>query len=220
MWLGYNQTVCLLIICLTVLLLLFFQADKIFGAAGLSLVYKNSGGTVAFILFVLMLYLPALWDDIAWGVSLGLVLLLGAFVLAIGSAIILIGWALAVIVAMLSILPNILLLVSIGGVFYFSLWALMNRKQFPASNVKLMTLGILFFAALIIIGISFSPQHFESTSYGSVSLEEHRYFLYLRWGWLGEPDWFELYECNAIGIGCLQIAPYDIGLSLTHLPHP
>jgi|GEM_PF-4242875 len=148
-WLGYNQAVCLLIIGVACLVMLFFRADELLGAARLKAVYKDGGFLTAYVALVGIPMMFALWGNISWGAAIGFCVLITLGGLFVGSYLILLGWT--------------------------------------ASD----------------------PSNSESTYYGSISLEEHRYFLYLRWGWLGEPDWFELYECNAIGIGCLQIAPYD-----------
>ena len=205
-WLGYNQAVCLLIIGVACLVMLFFRADELLGAARLKAVYKDGGFLTAYVALVGIPMMFALWGNISWGAAIGFCVLITLGGLFVGSYLILLGW---ILLLGLPVLPTIFL-VGILVITSLSIFVLpIMCQELPVTLVKSVTLIALFWTAMSLISAASDPSNSESTYYGSISLEEHRYFLYLRWGWLGEPDWFELYECNAIGIGCLQIAPYD-----------
>ncbi|MBC7871438.1 MAG: hypothetical protein H7Y09_11420 [Chitinophagaceae bacterium] len=203
-WLGYNQTVCLLIIGASCLVMLFFRADELLGAAGLGVVYKNIG----FLAGCIFLLVIPIWSAVAGTVTreiaggLGLFIIFGGIIIAPYRAL------LAIILISIYLLMRTFFLIALIGslyiVFWIIIWLWFKNKNLREEMIKFITVATLLLTSIVAITAGFSPQSLRSDYYGTVSLKDHRYFLYVhvRQNDSASEDWLELYECNSIGLAC------------------
>ncbi|MBC7871437.1 MAG: hypothetical protein H7Y09_11415 [Chitinophagaceae bacterium] len=203
-WLGYNQTVCLLIIGASCLVMLFFRADELLGAAGLGVVYKNIG----FLAGCAILLVIPIWFAAAGIVTRVIAGGLGLFIIFGGIVIAPYHTLLAIILISIYLLMSTFFLITLIGslyiVFWIIIWLWFKNKNLREEMIKFITVMTLLIASTVAITAGFSTNNWVSDYYGTVSLKDQRYFLYLRTlehDSMTE-DWLQLYECNSIGLGC------------------
>ncbi|MBK8024828.1 MAG: hypothetical protein IPK19_26275 [Chloroflexi bacterium] len=67
---------------------------------------------------------------------------------------------------------------------------------------RLLILGACFFGAGYFLGIAYLGAYAEAIIVDQDTYSGRQYFLYLRFGWLGDPDYLALYECTSTGLFC------------------
>ncbi|HEX2905297.1 MAG TPA: hypothetical protein VHO69_00445, partial [Phototrophicaceae bacterium] len=67
---------------------------------------------------------------------------------------------------------------------------------------RFLIITICFYSVGYFFGIAALPRYAEAEISDRMSYDNHQYFLYLWFGWLGDPDYLALYECNQVGLFC------------------
>ncbi|WP_162909459.1 hypothetical protein [Aggregatilinea lenta] len=188
------------VLVVALLIVLFFRADELIGTVWLRQYYYWTSLLLTLMMpgIALIWWLRRLNSDIAWGLFcvaafIGVVLntnLLIPFVL--------VGWMCGIVMACLR--ADLIL---VGLIVLYPLIALWRKHQ-GRSDYALnpLVLTILVITWVVVLGIGFTPHNAEAEFPGALKAGQHRYYLHLYWGWLGDPDTLILYECNRFGLGC------------------
>lgn len=203
---NYSEKTSFFIIFSILLILLFFDADELFGAVDLRAFYSIGSVVVSVILILGLLALIAHWRIIpnTIAIAFGVLILLGC--LTLNAGIVLVGWVAYAIVRDTGLFPcSILFAIAFTIAIAAWLWGKFTGYTFNPGFVQFMLMAILLIAPIYLLGIGFSPQNSEFDSADSVNLNNHHYYLYRYWGWLGDPDTLELYECNQFALACKSV---------------
>lgn len=197
-----ESRIYLFIIAISTAIALFYQVDTLIGAVGVRTFYGILGLVLAPIFLLLALGLLTWYKAIPiWlSVSLGTLLLFGIAML--NAALVVVGWEIGLL--FLYIPPQIVFL---GLGVTFALWVGMT-KRFSMANLTLLRTSLIvtiLFMAAYVLGLGSMPKNSEFDRRGNVSFKDKHYFLDVYWGWLGDPDWLILYECNQYGLFCNEV---------------
>ncbi len=183
--------------------LLFFSADKLLGAVGLRAWY-NPVGVLAATASLLMIPLVLFYRRFSrQGRYIYLIitalLMLGA--LALRLYLIIVGWFTAIATGAICIPASTIAIVFTILLAIQSILSYRGTKA-AKSNARLLIITACFYSAGYFFGIAALPPYAEAEISDRKTYNDHQYFLYLWYGWLGDPDFLALYECNPLGLFC------------------
>jgi hypothetical protein len=203
------------IIILCALAMMFFSADIALGAIGLKSTYTIGGNIMAGV--GVLLFILTLKSN--WSQGLGMWFLIGAAIFLLitllisqGAILIFVGWIVAIPISILSYYLPLQPIMFWGGMLFIVLIVIcLWWKKLDAPVLRTIARLMLFCAAFYLMGIAWQPANAEFRFRGQLTHAGNVYWLYVKTGWLGDPDTLILYECNSLGFGCTPafVAPQD-----------
>jgi hypothetical protein len=217
-WIEANRGFWLLLTC--TLIPIFFQLDRLIGAAGLIAIYAAASFYIAVALVVAGL---ALGPITTWTGDKSRVLLLAVL---IGVAVFfiffyntsegfrstwaVIGWFAAMIGMPLILIPSLIygilviaiILIKLAIAFHVTLTNWLRMNAFPFTFLALLM-------AFAMAGMGTFYSEIEFSQAGILSTDKHQYILQGWPGWLGDPGRLILYECNPQGLWCEEVYQMD-----------
>ena len=217
-WIEENRGFWLLLTC--TLIPLFFQFDRLIGAAGLIAFYSAASFYIAVGLVVAGLTLGSIttWTGTVFRVPL-LAVLIGLAVFFIityntsegfRSTWAVTGWFAAIIGVPLILAPSLIYGILATGIILIKLAIVFHIT--PTNWLRLKTVLFSFLAlvmAFTMAGIGTFYSDIEFTQAGILSTENHQYILHGFPGWLGDPGRLILYECSPQGLWCEAVYQMD-----------
>jgi hypothetical protein len=97
-------------------------------------------------------------------------------------------------------IPPYAIAIAIFGILITQI--ILTFAKHPTNLRKIISVLLLFYSAGYFIGFASLPHYGEARIVDKRLHNNHQYFLYLWYGWLGDPDYLALYKCNNIGIYC------------------
>jgi hypothetical protein len=189
------------------LVMLFYSADRVLGAVGLRAFYTPVGmgfGMLCLFWLVLVIRHQKMSSKSKLTYALTVLCLIGGAVL-VGTLthliylLVVVGWFTGIVTGALFI-PAYAIAIVIAGILVTQIILTLGNRQ--SLIRKGISLALLLYMAGFSIGFASLPPYAESTIDEKRVQDNHQYFLYIWYGWLGDPDTLELYECNAFGIFC------------------
>lgn len=186
-----------------VLAVLIFALDPLVNAVGLRTIYHPFGSAVGVISLVLIPFVILYERIIVKGRLIYLIVLIVIGIIAatpLRYLLIIVGWFTGLITGAMFISASIIMVVF--GVVFVIIFLLSIWYTKTKSMIQAIIILLLIYSGGYFIGIAATPAYAEAEMSDRLVYNNHQYFLYLHWGWLGDPDTLLLYECNAIGINC------------------
>ncbi len=198
-----NRFVYAIIAFCLLIAVFIFALDPLVNAVGLRAIYRPFGMAVGVVSFVLIPF-AIRYERMRPVVRLTyLVVTLFVGILAatpLSLFLILVGWFTSLATGAIFIPANIIM-IGFGAVMV-TIIVLSLFYPKTKSTLKFIMVLLLLYSSGYFIGIAATPAYAEAEMPDQLVYNEHQYFLYLHWGWLGDPDTLLLYECNSWGIYC------------------
>lgn len=202
---GYLNTVHRFVNPIIVLGLLttviIFGLETLVGAVGLRAIYRGLGTAVGLMSLVLIPF--AIRYERMTSVEQRRYLIITVIIGLIAATpisipLVVVGWFTGVGTGALFIPVEIMIAVFTGVLTLIILFTLHEHKLVA----RVLTVIALLYSAGYFIGMGAKIAYSEAEIPRRLVHNGKQYFLYLHWGWLGDPDTLLLYECNAIGTNC------------------
>jgi hypothetical protein len=183
------------------IVVLLFSLDPLLGAVGLRAIYRPLGVTVGIMSLVLIPFAIRYErmtsnERLTYLIITAIIGIVAATPISVPLSIV--GWFTGLITGAFFI-PVVIVAVVFGVVLVVVTLSSLRETK---STAKVLTVLLLLYSAGYFIGIGAKPIYAESEMPDRLIYNNHQYFLYLGWGWLGDPDTLLLYECNTIGLYC------------------
>jgi hypothetical protein len=207
----YNPNICFALIFGAFVVMLFFRADDLFGAVGLRAFYTIGSIASVFVAAILILVMLSAWrklDAIATAIFIVLLVLAVFIFNEMLFGLILVGWFTGIVIMLIpAVFP------ALGAVVTLSLWIFstgFRSLRFSPAVLKIFKIAVLIMTPLYLLGVGAYPKNAEFDFVGSESFAGHHYYLDLHHGWLGDPDWLILWQCNSLAFDCETVfqSPY------------
>lgn len=178
-----------------------FSLDPLIGAVGLRAIYRGLGLSIGVMSLVLIPFAiryerMTSIEQIRYLIITAIIGIVAAT--PISYPLVFVGWFTGVGTGALFIPIEAIIAVFAVVLVVVTLFTLNERKLVT----RVLTILLLLYSAGYFIGMGAKIAYSEAEMPSRLVYNNHQYFLYLHWGWLGDPDALMLYECNAIGIHC------------------
>jgi hypothetical protein len=186
-----------------VLAVLFFSADDVLGAVGLRAWYYPVGMVAAtaslFLIPFALFYRRFSRQDRNTYLALMVLLMIVAF--GLRQSLILVGWFTGIATGVYWIPASTVAIVfTILLVIQFILSYQGTKVEKPIA--RWLIIAAWLYSVGYFFGFAALPAYAEAEISDRMTYDDHLYFLYIRFGWLGDPDYLALYECNQFGLVC------------------
>lgn len=188
---------------------LFLSLDSLVGAVGLRAWYTPFGVAMGMTVLSLIPF-AALYGRFSPAgriayllvafLSVGIVAIL-LFTTRLWEAAVLLGWFTGILSgAFLVRAPVLLIVTGLAFVLQFVFYRFKPRTTHRLAK-RLMAASLIY-GAVYYSGVAAWPPYAEAEISAHMVHANRQYFLYLWYGWLGDPDYLALYECNDLGYAC------------------
>jgi hypothetical protein len=186
-----------------VIALLFFSAENVLGAVGLRAWYNPIGVVAAtaslFSIPFALFYRRFSRQGHYIYLTLTALLMLAAFGLRL--YLIVVGWFTGIATGVLWIPASV---IAIAFTILLVIQFILSYLGTKAAKLiaRLLIVAAWLYSVGYFFGFAALPPYAEAEISDQMTYNDHQYFLYLWYGWLGDPDYLALYECNQIGLSC------------------
>jgi hypothetical protein len=186
-----------------VIVILFFSADSVLGAVGLRAWYNPIGVVIATASLFLVPFVILYRRFSHTNRHIYLIIMVIFLILAIGlrMPLIIVGWFTGIFTGALFI-PSSIIAIPFTVLFVIQVVLYYLRTESSKKIAHLLIVAVLVYSVGYFFGVAALPSYAESAIRDRETYNDQQYFLYLSFGWLGDPDYLALYECNSIGLFC------------------